>query len=216
MTLNEWQKLFKLPSTFIVQASAPGGSDAWTEYPIGMAYFWYNECDINSKTLQIGNHSNTVLCAIGSRTDIRRRGHLPVNRQNIVKTLEKNNIINISKLSHTDYYESLSNYKFVISPEGNGIDCHRHYESLMAGCIPIIEKNPLTETKYIGLPILYTTDYSEINEAYLNDIYLKMQNQIYDFSRLFISFYSDANKKLIYDSSAYWFNKRGVPGKFYN
>ena len=35
----------------------------------------------------------------------------------------------------------LSKYKFIISPEGNGIDCHRHYEAILCGCIPIIEYN---------------------------------------------------------------------------
>lgn len=42
-----------------------------------------------------------------------------------------------------NYFNSLSTYKFVISPEG--IDCHRHYEALLARCVPIIEHNSLDQ-----------------------------------------------------------------------
>ena len=39
------------------------------------------------------------------------------------------------------YRELLSNSKFVISPPGNGIDCHRTWESMFLGAIPIVKKS---------------------------------------------------------------------------
>ena len=35
----------------------------------------------------------------------------------------------------------LSSYKFALSPEGNGIDCHRTWECLYLGVIPIVKKS---------------------------------------------------------------------------
>jgi hypothetical protein len=149
---------------------------------------------VNEK-IQIGSHSKTVLACFHKWTDHRRK-HNSVNRKKITDTLSKKGIIR-QTLNHPDYFDRLPDFKFVISPEGNGIDCHRHYEALLAGCIPIIERNKLIEEKYKGCPILYTTDYSEINEAYLQTKYDEMKDQIYDFSRLFLSFYSEQEQLTI-------------------
>jgi hypothetical protein len=80
--------------------------------------------------IQIGNHEQNVLCSIITTTDQSRRS-TGINRKKIVENLKQNRIENVS-IEHTDYYLGLPNYKFIISPEGNGIDCHRHYETLIA------------------------------------------------------------------------------------
>jgi hypothetical protein len=92
----------------------------------------------------------------------------------------------------------------VISPEGNGIDCHRHYEALLAGCIPIVEHNPLTEEKYRGCPVLYTHDYSEITPEYLDTKYEEMKNNVYDFSVLYLSYYPAELQSEIKRCGNYW------------
>jgi hypothetical protein len=44
-----------------------------------------------------------------------------------------------SKLTNSKHYKRLlSKYAFVASPEGNGIDCHRTWEALYLGVIPIV------------------------------------------------------------------------------
>jgi hypothetical protein len=40
----------------------------------------------------------------------------------------------------------LSSYEFCISPEGNGADCHRLWESLYLNVVPIVLRTPFTET----------------------------------------------------------------------
>jgi hypothetical protein len=81
----------------------------------------------------------------------------------------------------------------------------------LAGCIPIIEHNPLIEEKYKGCPILYTTDYSEITEEYLQQKYEEMLHKEYDFSRLFLSFYSNEEQKLIKHCGNYWLGQNRLP-----
>jgi hypothetical protein len=195
-SLRTWQTLLKTPS--ILQASTTDGKDRWTEFPIGMSYHW-----LKYPASLIGNHSETVLCAIGSHTDSGRRK--TISRETILKTLETNGIDN-TFVSPQQYFHTLPNYKFVISPEGNGIDCHRHYEALISGCIPIMEKNPLTEKKYSGCPILWTTDYSEITESYLQEKYCEMMDQVYDFSCLELSHYPYNLQLEILHNSEYWTN----------
>jgi hypothetical protein len=121
----------------------------------------------------------------------------------ILFNVSRNGIVN-RQVSGSQYFDELPSYKFVISPEGNGIDCHRHYEALMAGCIPIMEDNPLIREKYKGLPILYTKDYSEITPYYLEQKYREMLDQTYDFSKLFLSSYSLGQQDLIKANGNYW------------
>jgi hypothetical protein len=200
-TLREWQKISKDVNNLIVQASVIDGSDSWQPFSIGMQYSYmynYNKGD----KIQIGNHDKTVVCCISTTTDARRRP-TGKNRQSIITNLLNNNIHNIS-LNPSDYFETLPEYKFVISPEGNGIDCHRHYEALIAGCIPVIEHNPMTEEKYAGCPILYTHDYQEITEDYLLQKYNEMIDQEYDFSKLFLSYYYYETQQYIKQCGNFW------------
>ena len=204
MTLRAWQQTYKDPKNFIVQASMQDGSDGWTIFPIGMGWQYATNYG-GSEKWQIGSHQALVQCAISSRTDERRR-LFGLNRRMILFNVSKNGIVN-RQVSGSQYFDELPSYKFVISPEGNGIDCHRHYEALMAGCIPIMEDNPLIREKYKGLPILFTKDYSEVTSGYLEQCYKEMLDQTYDFSRLFMSYYSLGQQDLIKSNGNYWVKK---------
>ena len=192
-TLREWQQMDNDVSNLIVQASAVDGSDSMQPFPIGMGYKY--------KGQQLkGPHDQTVLCAIATHTDQQRRPY-GNNRKKIIKTLESNGIKN--KLTD-NYFDDLSKYKFVVSPEGNGIDCHRHYEALIAGCIPIVEYNDHIQEKYKGCPILYTKDYTEITEAYLSKKYEEMLDTEYDFSKLMLDYYDEETIKEIKKCGNFW------------
>lgn len=205
MTLREWQYILKNPTDLIVQNSTLNQQDGITASSIGMSFHFVNALKINNLIYdyQIGNHENLVLCSISDSTDNRRRGNSKINRKKILETLEKNNINNENNVYLT-YFMKLPKYKFIISPEGNGIDCHRHYEALIAGCIPIVEDNPTIRSKYGNVPILYTKDYSEINEKYLHEIYEKYLDLKFDFSRLFLNFWSFEEQDLIKTRGNSW------------
>jgi len=201
-TLREWQQLEKDVSDFIVQASDISGDDSWKEFPIGMSYR-YVDVYRKGKYKQIGNHEHLVFSSFYENTDQRRRRNCVINRSKIAETLRKNGIRNVN-MDHTIFFDMLPSYKFTISPEGNGIDCHRHYEALIAGCIPIIENNPLTYQKYKDCPVLFTEDYSEITEEYLNNKYSEMIDNVFDFSCLFLSYYPKNVQEIIKRNGNKW------------
>ena len=58
--------------------------------------------------------------------------------------------------------EDLSKHKFCISPPGNGVDCHRTWECLYLGVIPIVEKSPHM-SYFDDLPILFVDNYDNIS-----------------------------------------------------
>lgn len=212
-TLREWQQITKPIDEIIVQASAIDGSDSWQPWPIGMGYEFLTYKDKFIKS-QKGNHTQTVLCCFLSNTDERRR-KFGMNRRKIEFELHKRQIYNLPFLRRDTYWKALLDHKFIISPEGNGIDCHRHYEALMAGCIPIVEDNPQIREKYAGCPILYTKNYLDITDSYLQKKYSEMLDQTYDFSCLFLSNYTDEEKEEIKKQGNYWLQKVGSIEKDY-
>jgi hypothetical protein len=201
MRLSEWQQLRKPREELLYNCSEYSAkNDEWVPFPIGMAW-QVLEYEKELTLIQLGPHDQTVFCALGIGSDRFRRPEF--NRIHIVKILERNGIPNVF-IPSSNYLEALPQYKFVISPEGNGIDCHRHYEALMAGSIPVVEDHPGIREKYAGCPILYTKDYTEITPAYLEAQYEKMKDEVYDFSRLFLSFYDERTKSQIMDNGNYW------------
>ncbi len=76
------------------------------------------------------------------------------------------------RLIRKKYWEWISTHKFILSPHGNGLDCHRTYESLLLGVIPIVRKSSLSDCElYDGLPILVVDNWADINEQMLNEFY---------------------------------------------
>jgi hypothetical protein len=149
-----------------------------------------------------GDHTNLAMCAFLTHTDRRRRPH-GKNRDSILRTLEGLGYTNTPTDSN-NYFSQLPAYKFVFSPEGNGVDCHRHYEALIAGAIPVVERCEIINWKYGDCPILYTDDYSECTPAYLEAKYTEMLDATWDFSKLFLSYYTDARVAEIRRNGNYW------------
>ena len=172
-------------------------SDIWTRcidptgedkdniiFPLGIKYkpdnytTLTNHPEINTKMVL---YSFNISDEIGQ---LKHRG----NRRSIKRILDKQYAM--IKMQNTKYYEEIGKYKFVISPEGNGIDCYRHYETWISKGIPIIQRNPFMERKYSGLPILWTDDYSEINDEYLEEKYNEFLGKDFDFRRILLSKYT--------------------------
>ena len=90
------------------------------------------------------------------------------DREKLINKLSQYNfcVVEKNKLSFEDYLINLTKYKYILSLRGTGWDCHRHYESLLVGSVPIMEEGPLLEWfKKTNLPVLSLT---EINSTIFN------------------------------------------------
>lgn len=66
----------------------------------------------------------------------------------------------------TDSWRRQTEYAFVISPLGHGMDCHRTWEAILLGCIPVVRTSPL-DSLYEGLPVLILDNWEELSETLL-------------------------------------------------
>lgn len=65
-----------------------------------------------------------------------------------------------SNISVPDYYNDLFRSKFVLCPEGTGIDTHRVYESILCGATPVVLRNSLSHL-YENLPVCILNSWSD-------------------------------------------------------
>lgn len=74
-------------------------------------------------------------------------------RQECVVAFQNNpRVVTRTNLTVPDYLQDLSRSKFVLCPEGTGMDTHRVYESLLCGATPVVLRNSLSHL-YERLPV---------------------------------------------------------------
>jgi len=84
-------------------------------------------------------------------------------RQVVQAALEHNPNVQFqtTKVRRIDLWREKARYAFVVSPHGNGLDCHRTWESLVLGNIVIVKRSSL-DPLYEGLPVVILDDWREI------------------------------------------------------
>ncbi|MCH9620662.1 MAG: hypothetical protein S4CHLAM20_00630 [Chlamydiia bacterium] len=91
-------------------------------------------------------------------------------------------------VSFQQYLNDLTQSNFVASPRGNGLDCHRTWESLYMGAIPIVESSSL-DYIYKTLPVVIVDDWSLITEEFLREKLNYIHKHKYDCSMLYMDYW---------------------------
>jgi len=87
-------------------------------------------------------------------------------------------------LGYDEYLDNLYNHKFMICPEGNGIDVHQPWESLYVNTIPIQKKN-INNSNWRELPICWLDDWEQLtDENFLISEYKRISETKFDLSKL--------------------------------
>lgn len=95
-----------------------------------------------------------------------------------------------SHIPRASTWKRQSEFLFVISPMGEGLDCHRTWEAIALGCIPIVKSGPLNKL-FENLPVLIVDKWSDVNIKNLSNITNKILNSHHDFSSLFMRYWSN-------------------------
>jgi hypothetical protein len=77
---------------------------------------------------------------------------------------------------YSNYLRKLKEYKYIISPPGNGIDCHRNWEAIYCGCIPIVLDSYFTRNVYSDMNVFVAGSYNEL----LNNYQYNQYNTLHD------------------------------------
>lgn len=89
---------------------------------------------------------------------------------------------------YENYLLDVASSKFTLSPRGNGLDCHRTWEALWLGSIPILKSsmmNPLLE----GLPVLIVEEWTDISETLLQKKWAEHLLTQYNLEKLYFDYW---------------------------
>lgn len=94
------------------------------------------------------------------------------------------------------FYKQMSSHPFILSPPGAGPDCHRHWESILLGSIPVVLKSPATKILE-GLPCLQVNNWAEVTEKRLKEELPKLKKLFYDNPKMEICWFDYWKKKIL-------------------
>jgi hypothetical protein len=103
--------------------------------------------------------------------------------------------INI-QVGNRKIYQEIKKFKFVLCPRGAGEDCHRTWEALYLGCIPIVLSSSINEI-YQDLPVLVLDSWDQISKEFLEEKWEEMKQKTYDYNRLTLDFWVNQIKTKI-------------------
>lgn len=102
----------------------------------------------------------------------------PLKRQECWNTfISEDWVCKESNIPPENFYSQIAKSKYVLSPEGTGIDCHRIYESIYLGAIPILKTSEL-DFFYQFLPVVIVNSWDEITQEYLETNYLTLKSKL--------------------------------------
>lgn len=81
-------------------------------------------------------------------------------------------------------------YAFTISPHGNGLDCHRTWEALCLGCIPIVKTSGL-DPLFEDMPVWIVSAWSEVTEENMKNKINEFRERTFRYERLGLNYWRD-------------------------
>lgn len=103
---------------------------------------------------------------------------------------EKSWVTSETNSSFDQYLNNLYNHKFMICPEGNGLDTHRMWECLYMGTIPI-EKRNINNQYYTDLPISFVDDWEEVTVDFLAKELERIQSGTWNMEKLTFEYWKN-------------------------
>jgi len=94
------------------------------------------------------------------------------------------------RIARQQSWRNQSAFMFTLSPAGLGMDCHRTWEGLLLGAIPIVRRNAIAPV-YAGLPVLMVEDWAEVTPAFLHYWAGRLGEQTFDFNPLLLRYWQD-------------------------
>ena len=199
---KHWFTINKTISDDMYVTSIPYGLDYWTVQ--NRDYFGENKHSsleqdfIFSSIIEESHHFTKRIPKIYANFHL----NLTDNRHGMwrskIKSIIPNDIVYFENeiLKRRDSWKKTSEFTFVLSPCGNGLDCIRTFEALCLGCIVILKKCSLDINMYNDLPVLIVDEYSDINASLLDNTIKLFSEKIFNYEKLKMKYWiNEINNK---------------------
>ena len=130
---------------------------------------------------QFNHKENNILASFNQHTNL----HF---RKELINNIKVNSKVKIEMYEdHFSYMSALKSFNFSLCPEGNGLDTHRVWESILVNTIPIVSKNILFTKFYeMGAPIILLDNLFELENLTIEDLKMKTSGIKENFNKKFV------------------------------
>lgn len=101
------------------------------------------------------------------------------------------------KVTRLVTWNKQKDYSFVICPHGGGLDCHRNWEALCLGCIPIVKTSAIDHL-YDDLPVLIVERWNDITQELLEETVAQFKNKYgrneFNYEKLSLKYWTELFK----------------------
>lgn len=178
-------------------------------YPIGFGYLQYRVNDdvemrideYKQRMLAVLDGADQerrllLLASFSPRTELYKKNFEEDPRAAALEAVVANESFGIKRVtkftSDEAWLGALVSTKFILSPAGWGPDCHRHYEALAMGCVPIVMENYGVSQLLESLPVLMLQNWRELTVGgpdFLEREYEKLRRKTYKLDKLFADYW---------------------------
>ncbi len=177
--IKEHPKLYKIPIGLDYHSKIGGSYKQPTENEKMMV-------DIKNKSLPFYDRELKCYSNFHFAIDTARYGY---DRKDAINQIPKNLMYYEPKrVDRENSFKNQIKYAFVVSPHGNGLDCHRTWEALCIGCIPIVKTSPI-DSLYEDLPVLIVQNWYDVNKELLEKTVEKFKNRKFNYDKLTLKYW---------------------------
>ena len=132
-----------------------------------------------------------INCGLGSERNAPERAYLPEFEKYEWATCRFNkDSMHFPYSKYREFLTEMRDHKFMICPQGHGIDCHRNWELLYMRRVPVMKLSPYFARLMQGFPVLFVERWEDVTEELLkaND-HLYQEALTMDLSKLDLNKY---------------------------
>jgi hypothetical protein len=116
-------------------------------------------------------------------------GYGIIDRPDALSTVPKDLVFyEPTKVTRDICWNNMVECAFVLSPHGNGLDCHRTWEALSLGCIPIIKTSGI-DAVFEGLPVWIVSSWSDVTESNMRLKVDEFKNKSFQYEKLTLKYW---------------------------
>jgi hypothetical protein len=91
-------------------------------------------------------------------------------------------------VTRVDSWTNMADYAFVLSPYGNGLDCHRTWEALCLGCIPVVKTSGL-DPLFEDLPVWIVNSWKYVTQENMINKINEFRKRTFKYERLELNYW---------------------------
>lgn len=222
MPFKKWLSYQLDPREILFNVSAIDGSDFHQPFPIGVAvflvdaihpdpaYFYQSGAGVNLDP--DGRYLVNSIFSINTTHYVGNMREKYAEQLESVPHVFSRHRPNNDRLGPVETIAWYRQTPFTASPRGNGLDCHRTYEAILFGSIPIIAGADETlKKKYEHLPVWFLDNYRFLSDIKrVSDKRAEIMETTYNFNLLTRTYWENRRPDIdLLMQSVYWLKRFG-------